>query len=272
MRSLLVSLLVIFISHSPARAQKTKVLALGVFHFAFPNLDIKKTKSTDQIDVLDKKYQDEIENIATHIAKFKPTIIAIERDPSAQPKYDSLYRLYLAGTYSLTRDEEQQIGFRIAKKSGLQKLYCVNDWGRNYEVIDSLLDKDSVAEKKFEAFFYKNPDSTKMYFSRDIFKKEGIKAELRMLNDPRRLQKDLGNYLVGVFKYEIPDNKFFGADFTTGWWFNRNLRIFRNIQKIGAGPTDRVLVIFGAGHMNLLTTFFNASPEFELVRTNDYLR
>ncbi|MEP7266457.1 MAG: DUF5694 domain-containing protein, partial [Saprospiraceae bacterium] len=56
------------------------------------------------------------------------------------------------------------------------------------------------------------------------------------------------------------------------WWFNRNLRIFRNIQKINAKPTDRILVIFGAGHMNLLNIFFKASPEYKLVERNKYLK
>ena len=85
-------------------------------------------------------------------------------------------------------------------------------------------------------------------------------------------ERDLGNYLTGVFKYQWANDPFFGADFTTGWWFNRNLRIFRNIQKINAKPSDRILVIFGAGHMNLLNIFFKASPEYKLVETNKYLK
>lgn len=83
---------------------------------------------------------------------------------------------------------------------------------------------------------------------------------------------DLGNYLTGIFKYETKENEFFGPDFVTGWWFNRNLRILRNIQKINAKPTDRILVIFGAGHMNLLNLLFDSSPEYKLVKVNDYLK
>jgi len=82
----------------------------------------------------------------------------------------------------------------------------------------------------------------------------------------------MGTYLIGTFKYETKGNEFFGPDFVTGWWFNRNLRIFRNIQKINAKPADRILVIFGAGHMTLLNSFFDASPEYKLLKVNDYLK
>lgn len=83
--------------------------------------------------------------------------------------------------------------------------------------------------------------------------------------------KDLGDYLIGVFKYETNDKEYFGVDFTTGWWYNRNLRIFRNIQRINAKPTDRILVIYGAGHLNILNTLFDCCPEFKLIKASRYL-
>lgn len=266
--------LTLFISTVFAQPQqKTEVLTLGSFHFAFRNLDLIKTSKEDQIDVLDAKYQREIEDIVARIAKFKPTIIAIERDPDKQVKYDSLYNQYLLGNYNLARDEEQQIGFRIAKMMKLKTLYCVNAWGRDYEVLDSVLEgKDSVENKKFMNYFTKYADTIKQYFPKPIFKTEGIRAELIQKNDRNNIRADMGTYLLGIFKYQTTDNEFFGPDFVTGWWFNRNLRIFRNIQKINAKSTDRILVIFGAGHMTLLNSFFEASPEYKLLNVNDYLK
>jgi len=265
-------LLMVSITKSSAQIQKTEVLTLGTFHFAFHNRDIKKFEKEEQIDVLDKKYQDEIIKIVEQLAKFKPNIIAIEVDPALQSKTDSLYNCYRKGTYQLNKEEHQQIGFRLAKKLNLDKLYCVNDWGHNYNEIDSLLSNDSIGRKKFIDFLSSNPDSSLVHYSKDLFKTKGIIAHLKEINKPANLKKDLGNYLIGAFKYEIPSNSSFGTDFTTGWWFNRNLRIFRNIQKINTSSNDKIVVIYGAGHMNILNILFDCSPEYNRVSTNKYLK
>jgi len=254
-----------------SQAKRNEVLTLGTFHFAFHNRDIKKIEKEKQIDVLDKKYQAEMEIIVARLAKFKPSIIAIEVDPSLQPKIDSLYAAYVAGNHTLNREEYQQIGFRLAKKLNLQKLYCVNDWGRNYKNIDSLLTNPGSHRQAFTDFFYKNPDTALIHYAMDIFKTKGILAQLKELNNPENIKKDLGNYLVGTFKYETEKDNALGVDFTTGWWFNRNLKIFRNIQKIQTKSNDKILVIYGAGHMNLLNLFFDVSPEYTLKNINDYL-
>ncbi len=258
---------------STPQKKQIEVLTLGAFHFNFPNLDVIKTSIDDKIDVLDPKYQKEIEDIVIRLAKFKPTIIVIEREPSKQAKYDSLYNQYLSGKYNLRRNEEEQIGFRLAKMMKLKSLLCADSWGRDYEEINTVLErKDSLEYIKFMNYFNKSAESLKQYYPKPVFKTKGIRAELIQMNDGNNVKIDLGTYLMGIFKYETKDNEFFGPDFVTGWWFSRNLRIFRTIQKIDAKPSDRILVIFGAGHMNLLNLFFDSSPEYKLFKVNDYLK
>ena len=253
---------------------QTKVLTLGTFHFKFPNLDIDKVKNDHQIDVFDSKYQKEIELIVDKLAKFKPTKIIIERQPKRQQLYDSLYTSYLNGKHKLNRSEEQQLGFRLAKQLGLSKLHCVDAWGTDYEYVKKVIDgNDAVAKGKFMNYFSNNPDSTLTSYRNEklLFKTEGILAQLKKFNSSEYVKKGLGDYLIGIFKYETKEHKQFGPDFVTSWWFNRNLRIFRNIQRTKPKPEDRILVIYGAGHMNLLNIFFDASPEYKLLRINDYL-
>ena len=270
--------LLIFVFHdsygqSLPASRTTKVLTLGTFHFSFPNLDVRKVEASNQINVLEPKYQKEIEDIVRRLARFKPTIVAIERPRSKQATYDSLYSSYLQGQHQLSRSEDEQIGFRLGKALGMKTLYCLDSWGKDYDDAAKLFkDENSPEYKKFVSYFSANPDSSEMFRPTQVFKTKGILAELRRMNNPDNVAKDLGNYLIGVFKYETSDNEYFGPDFTSGWWFDRNLRIFRNLQRIGAGPTDRIVVIFGAGHMNLLNVFLNASPEFELVNANEYLK
>lgn len=273
MKIILSILLSLFSLTITAQSKKPQVMTLGMFHFNFPNLDVKQISKKDQIDVLEPTYQNEIEDIVGKISRFKPAVIVIERRPSEQRATDSTFGQYLRGNYALKRSEEEQIGFRLAKRLGLNKLYCVDEWGNfNNRINDIVYGKDSVEAKKFESYFESNSDAAKRFAREPVFKTKGILAELKQANDQANIKKSLGNYLTGLFKYESQEHDFTGVDFETGRWFSRNLKIFRNIQRIETKPSDRILVIFGAGHMNLLNYFFDCSPEYTRVTTNDFLK
>lgn len=257
----------------PNHTSKIEVMTLGTFHFHFPNLDAIQIDTGDQIDVLESKHQKEIEMITDKISGFKPTLIVIERQPSEQRLTDSAFNEYMLGNYKLKRNEGEQIGFRLAKKMGIKKLHCVDEWGVFNEKINNIISGlDTIEAKKFENYFYGNPDSAKRFIPEPVYKSKGILAALREANEDIRIKKDFGNYLIGLFKYESVPFDFTGVDFETGRWFNRNLRIFRNIQRIEARSSDRILVIYGAGHLNLLNYFFECSPEYTLVPANKYLK
>ena len=97
-------------------------------------------------------------------------------------------------------------------------------------------------------------------------------AQLAHINNPVHIKKDLGNYLIKHFKYESVKGDYTGTDFESGRWFNRNLRILRNIQRIPDTAGKRILVIFGAAHMNILNYLFECSPEYKLLNIDDYLK
>ena len=242
---------------------KTPVMTLGVFHFAYPNRDVVQTQPEDQINVLDAAYQAEIQAIAEALARFRPTVIAVEIDPGQQATVDSLYGLYRDGRLPLDRNEVHQLGFRLAKMLGLDGVRCVNDWGRPYAGIRAMF-QDSSRMARFEDYFVHSPDSVYRR-SQDHGRVHRIIDALKELNDPDRIHESLGTYLLNPFKYEETPGDFTGVDFETGRWFSRNLRIFRNLQRLPHGPNDRILVIFGAGHLNLLNLFLDVSPEFERV-------
>ena len=246
---------------------------MGSFHFEFPNRDITKVDRKDQIDVLESRHQLEIENVVKHLIAFKPTIIAIEAQPDRQYRVDSLLQKYLQGQYTLGRNEYEQIGFRLAKSLGIRKTYCVDTWGIDYDYLNGVLEnKDTAENRRFMKYFYHHPDSLLEFKEPPMLVANGVYKELQRINHPEWARLALGDYLIGIFKYETKKEPYFGPDFVTGWWFNRNLRIFRNIQKIGARPEDRILVIFGSGHLTILNTLFGSSPEFNLVDTGKYLK
>ena len=246
---------------------KTKVMTLGVFHFAYHNLDVVTTDKSDQISVLDEPFQSEIISICRAVEEFKPTIIVVEVDPVQQHEIDSLYQLYKHNNYVLERGEVNQLAFRMGKDLGLTKIYCVNNWGKHYGTLDSIF-ADSVRMAKFSAY------AESRTLERAKQKRPKVKSivdELIWLNNAERIKVSLAFYLNEPFQYEETVGDFTGVDFETGRWFNRNLRIFRNIQRIPRTVDDRILVIFGSGHLNLLNPFIEVSEEFELVSPLPYL-
>lgn len=263
----------LLLATAAAQHQRPQVMTLGVFHFQFPNLDARQVPDDARIDVLEPRYQMEIEDIVDRLARFEPTVIVIERAPQEQRTIDSLYTAYLSSRHDLSRGEEEQLGFRLAHRCGLNMLHCVDEWGRFPPNIDSLFNgTDSLGALKLDDYFNSDPDSALHTNLPLLFKTDGIRAALLQMNDGKNIEHSLGDYLIGLFKYEESEGDFTGVDLETGRWFNRNLRIFRNIQRIPVTPTDRILVIYGAGHMNLLNWFFRASPEYEFVSPMGHLR
>ena len=247
---------------------KTEVMTLGVFHFAYHNLDVVTTDKIDQISVLDEPFQSEIISICNAVEEFKPTIIVAEVDPVQQNEIDSLYQLYKLNSYVLKKGEVDQLAFRMAKDLGLTKIYCVNNWGKHYGTLDSIF-ADSVRMARFSDYAV---SSNLEHAKQKRPKVKSIVDELIWLNKAERIKASLAFYLNEPFQYEETVGDFTGVDFETGRWFNRNLRIFRNIQRIPRTVNDRILVIFGSGHLNLLNPFVDISEEFELVSPLPYLQ
>ncbi len=251
------------------RLPETEIMTLGVFHFAYHNLDVVTTADKDKISVIEEPYQSQIIAVAEALGSFRPTIIAIEVTPDRQGEIDSLYSLYLNDKLTLGKDEIYQLGFRMGKQLSVPVIYCVNDWGRPYENIEALF-RDSTRTARLEDYFMHSPDS--VYRTPGTSKKvSNIVTELIDLNDPEVIKERLSVYLLNPFKYEEQPGDFTGVDFETGRWFSRNLRIYRNIQRIPHTENDRILLIIGRDHLNLLNHFFDVSREFKLVSPLPYL-
>src|SRR5215468_2450346 len=100
---------------------KAHVLVLGTFHMANPGHDIFNLQVDD---VLTPKRQKEIAETVAALKKFRPTKIAIESDPGG--KRVQQYQDYLDGKYTLTRNEIDQLGFRLAKELGHKQIYPID--------------------------------------------------------------------------------------------------------------------------------------------------
>ena len=82
------------------------------------------------------------------------------------------------------------------------------------------------------------------------------------------MQKEQETYMmlarVGDGKNNI------GIDWLCNYWYRRNMIIYANIARISS-VNDRVLVIYGAGHLHLLTQFMKESGMFSINSVEKYL-
>ena len=62
-----------------------------------------------------------------------------------------------------------------------------------------------------------------------------------------------------------------GAE-VVGEWYKSNLRIYNNIESIANSSSDRVLVLYGQGHLKILNQLINDSPNLDLIQINDLLK
>ncbi|PKP32698.1 MAG: hypothetical protein CVU00_11420 [Bacteroidetes bacterium HGW-Bacteroidetes-17] len=246
--------------------ERAKILVVGTFHFAYPDLDAVKSNEDDRIDVLKEPKKSEVTELVNYIKKFKPNKIAIEATESWNAT-EKLAR-YKQGEFKNNRDERYQIGMRLASELNLDTLYGidVNALADDLEKIDS-----SYTATLFKDFDFKSDDPyNKMVFDwieaeNKVIPKVNLLNYLKHTNSREYHQYDYGVYLVGDFK--LPNAR--GADILSVWWYNRNLRIFRKLQEITGGSEDRILLIFGNGHAAILRSLIEASPEYEFIEFDD---
>lgn len=253
---------------------KAKAMVLGVFHFDNPGLDSYKPKYP--FNILEEKRQGELELLLNKIAEYKPTKILLEWD---RIEMDSIanerFQKFLNGTFSIDdkSNEVYQIGFKLAKKLGHRKIYCSDasadwfgvelDWD-NYDA-DIYLKSKGQYEKSTRydyQSFYEQSDSLKTVLS--------LPDYLSLINSPRNRLKDHQAYFTETILEGAGDN-YLGAD-AVAKWYRRNLRIFANAYDLtDFDSEERLLLLYGSGHVWQLRQFFMDSPDFEYVEPNKYL-
>jgi hypothetical protein len=268
-----------FFAETPAQ-EKTGVMFLGSFHFAYPNLDRVKIEKEDQIDITSQEKQEEIVEIVNKLAEFKPDKITLEIQTWHQNKIDSLYNLYLHGKFELPVDENYQIGFRLGAMLGHKKIYCIDVWGDIEKYFDgdnknnfSLRDSKKEMMRKLKSYsdsLLQISKSNNSYSTSNQDKHLSLKEIFIRKNNPEEIKKAHGKYFTDLFLFEEEEGDYAGVDWIAASWFNRNLRIFRNLQRISV-PGEKIISIYGSGHLGLLSQFVEDSENHILISPLLYL-
>lgn len=241
-------------------SNRPEVLILGTYHMANPGHDIFNTQADD---VLSPKRQTEIAQLIEVLKKFKPTKIAIESDVWSKTRVDQ-YSDYLAGKQTLTQNEIEQIGFRLAKEMGHKTIYPVDvdgdfPMGRvtNYA-------KANGTAAKLESSM--SLWGTLVKEQGEYLQKHTILEMLKYLNSDERSAKDMGAYFE-VVRYGDP-NDYAGADLVAAW-YQRNIRIYQNVVKLIDSSNERILVVYGSGHLPWLRQDVSNDPSIKLKKLSD---
>lgn len=246
---------------------KPALVVLGTYHMGTPGNNVVNGKVDD---VTSPERQKQLVELVEHLKKFKPTKIAVECDIEDDAKTQETYNNYLAGKYRLSKNETNQIGFRLAKDLNHKKVYCV-DWGifpddplYNYEKYAS---KDAELDG-FRKALYKNLKEEIDAEHEKLFTLS-ITDQLILLNQPERMETDHQRYfdIMRIGR----GNEYAGANYLS-WWYGRNLKILVNIIRITDSPNDRILVIYGAGHAKLLNQLTKESDFYNVESPLKYLQ
>ncbi len=248
---------------------RPQLLLLGVFHFRDAGLDDHKPQHG--FDILSERRQEELGDVLDRLRELGPTRIAVERRLGVEDELNAEYTSYRRGELELGAHEIHQIGFRLADSLGHERLYAIDapghdmigDWDVWFRKIEEYgqgdLENDWAEEYRKLALW-----------EDQLIDEIPLLSSLRYHSSAERARISHGMYLVGNAKAGRGDD-YLGPDSRTRW-YNRNLRIFHNIQRIPAGPEDRILVIIGAGHLPILRFCADSAPDYRLIPAESILR
>jgi hypothetical protein len=261
MKKTLAALFMLFFIITAHATEPAKVMLIGTFHFSNPGKDVVKV---DDVDVLDVASQQFLQQFAERLAGFKPTRVLLEYDPANEALINQRYSDYLAGTYELGVNEIYQLGFRIAKLSGLKAVQSFDHTDLQWQ-----------AEAMFE--YAKQHDSPEMKTFNESIERvtqeeaqaratENLRGLLMRANDEENDRQNMDLYLttnaIGV------GDGYAGADATASWW-QRNFRMYANIQQ-AAQPGERLIVIGGQGHTAILKQLLRIDQRLQKEKVDGY--
>jgi hypothetical protein len=241
---------------------RPQILVVGTYHMSNPDRDLADVKADD---VLLPKRQDEMAELISILRQFAPTKIAIEAEYGSK-RVSKEYSDYLAGEYTLTRNETNQIGYRLAKELGQKQIYPVDvmedfpwqhvvNWAKANgmaTVPDTLMAQATERAKRQSEFLGSHT----------------ILQTLEYMNSPQEVAADVGSY-YSMAQLGDPDDE--AGPELLARWFKRNIEIYNIVHKLIDSGNERVLVIYGAGHLGWLRQDITNDPSVQLRTLDEFI-
>jgi hypothetical protein len=220
--------------------EPAKVMLIGTFHFSNPGKDVVKV---NDVNVLTEESQQYLQTFTDRLAGFKPTRVLLEYNPENEDTINQRYRDYLAGGYELGTNEIYQLGFRIARAAGLERVESFDHrelhWNAE-SMFEYAKQHDSPEMKAFEAAI-------------EYHTKADNKARASMnLRELLMRSNDAGQDRINMDLYLATNSigardGYAGADATASWW-QRNFRMYANIQSGSLSSADQATPPFSSNY------------------------
>ncbi len=243
--------------------EKIKVLNFATFHMGATS-DARKV----EFDKENKKNQQDAKQIASLISQFKPTVICVEvpleKNEQLNKKYADYLRSEEVSTYY---GEVGLVAFQVAKMNNIDTLYGIDHkLSYNYNIHEMVKNAiDSVTYNNFKSDPFRSiPDL-------NIFE-EGLSLmeKLSRMNHPKFLDF-LIHINADILAFVGSEEGYEGAD-EAAKYYQRNLRIYANLNRLPLKTDDRVFILSGGSHTAFLNQFMKRSTKYEVVDTFDYLK
>ena len=236
------------------------VLNMATFHFGYTS-----DATSVEFDEHSDKNRNAAHEIAAAIAKFKPTIIAVENQPQYNEGMQARYQEYLDNPNMKfeTPNEINLLAYEVGRLAGvLPEKFVGIDHKLNYQYrfdfnIENVIDSTKYKE------FYSNPGK---YFP-DVKNESQLKnlhEHLIMYNTDQFLDLMITGNADILTHFGSQEDRFQGAD-QAALYYKRNLRIFANLNSIPVDKNDRIFILSGASHTAFLRDFISRSTKFRNV-------
>ena len=255
------------LSAHAAPVAQIQVMILGSYHMDSPGLDQVNVQVDD---VTLPKRQREIAALVEQLARFAPTKVAVEMEPTPHTAEIAAYEKFAPADLLTDRNEITQIGFRLAHRMKHRAVFAIDEQSKTVDYFPF----DTV-----KVYAKKNGQDKELATLMSAWEGEGaiqsamqrrltVSQILRELNAPRAIERAQSSY-TSVLAIG-GGTEWAGADLNAAWYL-RNAKIHAKLMKL-AKPGDRIVVLYGAGHNYWLRELVRTTPGFVLVEPRTYLR
>ncbi|MGD6873470.1 DUF5694 domain-containing protein [Sutcliffiella horikoshii] len=242
---------------------KPSIMILGTDHFE--KSAVQDYARTDELDIFTPEKQLEITHVLTILKEYAPTKIVLEYPLKYQSSLTVEYQEYLDGKFKLSANERHQIGFQLARELGHKNIFAV-DWNEEEGVPDIFTYMQRQETERSKKIF--NDLEKIIAEANEKSQTLTIREYLLFLNDTKQVRKNHQLY-TDIALLGDNDNPI-GANWVANYWYYRNLLIYKNIESLACEP-DRLLVIYGVGHVHLLNQLVHEGDHFTIQNVMEHL-